>query len=66
MYLRILFKGILNKYDYHELGIIGDPYLDIYFKDVFYLTDTGRCSDGYKLSFRDKVVISNIYVKSKN
>lgn len=41
MHLRILFKGILKKYDFRELGIIGEPDLDIYFKDVFYLTDTG-------------------------
>jgi len=48
-------KDIWKKYDYRELGIIGEPYLDIDFNEVFYLTDTGRCWDGYKVSIRDKV-----------
>ena len=33
---------IWQKYDYRELGIIGEPYFDIDFDRVFYLTDTGR------------------------
>jgi len=48
-------KDIWKKYDYRELGIIGEPYLDIDFNEVFYLTDTGRCWDGYKVSIRDKI-----------
>jgi len=48
-------KDIWKKYDYRELGIIGEPYLDIDFNEVFYLTDTGRRWDGYKVSIRDKV-----------
>ena len=36
-------------------GLIGEPYLDTDFSDVFYLTDTGRCWDGYKVSVRDKI-----------
>jgi len=48
-------KDIWKKYDYGILGIIGEPYLDIDFNEVFYLTDTGRCWDGYKVSIRDKV-----------
>ena len=44
-----------QKYDYKTLGIIGEPYLDTDFSDVFYLTDTGRCWDGYKVSVRDKI-----------
>lgn len=31
-----------KRYDYKELGIIGEPYLDVDFDEVFYLTDTGR------------------------
>ncbi len=46
---------IWKKYDYRELGIIGEPYLDVDFSDVFYLTDTGRCWDGGPVSVRDKV-----------
>ncbi len=48
-------KDIWKKYDYRKLGIIGEPYLDIDFNDVLYLTDTGRRWDGYKVSIRDKV-----------
>ena len=41
--------------DYRGLGIIGEPYFDVDFSQVFYLTDTGRCWDGYKVSVRDKI-----------
>ena len=37
------------------MGLIGEPYLDTDFSDVFYLTDTGRCWDGYQVSRRDKI-----------
>ena len=50
-------KDIWKHYDYKSLGIIGEPYLDTDFSDVFYLTDTGRCWDGYKISVRDKIPI---------
>lgn len=46
---------IWGKYDYKELGIIGEPYLDVDFSKVFYLTDTGRRWDGASVSIRDKV-----------
>lgn len=48
-------KELWKKYDYKELGVIGEPYMDTDFSDVFYLTDTGRCWDGYKMSVRDKI-----------
>ena len=48
-------KEIWKKYDYRSLDIMGEPYYDINFDDVFYLTDTGRRWDGYKTSVRDKV-----------
>jgi hypothetical protein len=41
-------------YDYHDFGIIGEPYFDINFNDVLYLTDTGRRWDGGFVSVRDK------------
>ena len=44
-----------EKYDYHDLQIIGEPYYDVDFDKVLYLTDTGRCWDGYTYSLRDKV-----------
>ncbi len=50
---RDLWKG----YDYHNYGIIGEPYFDVDFSKVFYLTDTGRRWDGFNVSLRDKVPI---------
>ncbi len=48
-------RSIWEKYDYKYFGIIGEPYFDIDFNKVFYITDTGRCWDGEKYSVRDKV-----------
>tara|TARA_B110000238_G_scaffold131854_1_gene142223 strand:+ start:1517 stop:2296 length:780 start_codon:yes stop_codon:yes gene_type:complete len=48
-------KDIWKKYDYRSLGIIGEPYYDVDFDKVLYLTDTGRRWDGWKTSVRDKV-----------
>lgn len=48
-------KDIWKKYDYTVLGIENEPYLDTDFSKVFYLTDTGRRWDGYKVSVRDKI-----------
>ena len=46
---------IWSKYNYHNYGIIGEPYFDIDFNKVLYLTDTGRRWNGEKYSIRDKV-----------
>ena len=48
-------RSIWQKYNYKDLGIIGEPYFDIDFNQVLYLTDTGRRWNGDKVSFRDKV-----------
>lgn len=48
-------KELWKQFDYSDYGIIGEPYFDINFEDVFYLTDTGRRWDGYKVSIRDKI-----------
>ena len=48
-------KDIWKKYDYKVLGIESEPYLDTDFSKTFYLTDTGRRWDGYKVSVRDKI-----------
>ena len=50
-------KELWKHYNYRDLGIIGEPYFDIDFSQMFYLTDTGRCWDGYKVSVRDKIPI---------
>ena len=48
-------KDLWKKYNYKDFGIIGEPYFDVDFSKVFYLTDTGRRWDGEKVSVRDKV-----------
>ncbi len=48
-------RTIWKFYNYRDFGIIGEPYFDVDFDQVFYLTDTGRCWDGDKFSVRDKV-----------
>jgi len=52
-------KLLWDKYDYRDYGIIGEPYFDIDFSKVLYLTDTGRRWDGNKVSIRDKVGVSH-------
>ena len=51
-------KDIWKKYEYKKLGLIGEPYYDIDFSKVAYLSDTGRRWNGDKVSVRDKVVSS--------
>lgn len=48
-------KWLWQTYDYHDYNLLGEPYLDVDYSKVFYLTDTGRCWDGYKVSVRDKI-----------
>ena len=48
-------RDLWKSYDYHDFGIIGEPYFDVDFSKVFYLTDTGRRWDGFNVSVRDKV-----------
>ena len=50
-------KELWKHYNYRDLGIIGEPYFDVDFSQLFYLTDTGRCWDGYKVSVRDKIPV---------
>jgi len=48
-------KALWKKYNYKEMDILGEPYFDLDFNKVLYLTDTGRRWDGQKVSVRDKV-----------
>lgn len=50
-------RDLWKHYDYHDFGIIGEPYFDADFSKIFYLTDTGRCWDGFNVSVRDKVPV---------
>ena len=53
----------LPHYDYHDFGITTEPYFDLDFNQFFYLTDTGRCWDGWNVSVRDKVSQQTEWVK---
>ncbi|MEG1555146.1 MAG: hypothetical protein RR356_00260 [Bacteroidales bacterium] len=44
-----------DKYDYRSMGIIGEPYLDVDYSKILYITDTGRSWNSAKVSVRDKV-----------
>ena len=50
-------RDLWKYYDYQQLGITTEPYLDTDFSEVFYLTDTGRRWDGFKVSVRDKIPV---------
>jgi hypothetical protein len=56
-------KDLWKTYDYRTLGIIGEPYFDINFNKCFYLTDTGRRWDGWRVSLRDKVPQQEDWIK---
>ena len=55
---------IWKEYDYKSLDLVGEPYYDLNYKDILYLTDTGRCWDGYKYSVRDKVPEQQKWIKN--
>ncbi len=44
-----------DRYDYRDFGILFEPYLDLDFDKILYLTDTGRRWDGANVNVRDKV-----------
>ncbi len=48
-------KDLWKHASYRDYGIIGEPYFDVDFSKVLYLTDTGRRWNGSDVSVRDKV-----------
>lgn len=48
-------RELWNVYDYRDYGIIGEPYFDIDFNEVLYLTDTGRRWNTSGGNVRDKI-----------
>jgi len=50
-------RDLWQSYDYHSLNLVCEPYLDLDYSRLFYLTDTGRRWDGYKVSLRDKIPV---------
>ncbi len=58
-------RMIWEKYSYKDLGIIAEPYFDVDYDEVFYITDTGRAGNHSTASIRDKVK-SKFDIKIKN
>lgn len=48
-------RALWTKYNYRDFGIIGEPYFDLNYDKVLYLTDTGQSWSGSRYSIRDKV-----------
>jgi hypothetical protein len=60
-------RELWNHYDYRDSSIIGEPYFDLDFNEVFYITDTGRKWNNESASIRDKVQSKfNIKVSNTN
>ncbi|MCE1154965.1 MAG: hypothetical protein LWW91_02380 [Bacteroidales bacterium] len=47
-------RDLWNRYSYKDLGIIAEPYLDLDFERIAYLTDTGRSWNRREYNRRDK------------
>ncbi len=48
-------RELWKHYDYRDYGIIGEPYFDLDYAEIFYITDTGRKWNNKDASLRDKV-----------
>lgn len=48
-------RDVWKKYSYKELGIIAEPYFDVDYDEVFYISDTGGKWNNQTSSIRDKV-----------
>jgi len=44
-----------DQYDYKKYGIISEPYFDIDFEKILYITDAGRCWNNDAINLRDRV-----------
>ena len=58
-------RDLWKKYNYKDFGIIAEPYFDINYNEVFYITDTGRHWNNSGVSIRDKVK-SSFHFEVKN
>ena len=54
-------RSLWKHYDYRQAGIIGEPYLDIDYNKLRYLTDTGRCWNSERCNFRDKTTTQKLF-----
>lgn len=60
-------RDLWNHYDYRDFGIIAEPYFDLDFSTILYLTDTGRRWNGDNVSIRDRSASDRInpYMEGK-
>jgi len=49
-------RDLWKKYSYFDYGVMAEPYFELNFDDLLYLTDTGRKWNGDKSSVRDKIL----------
>ena len=54
-------RKLWKYHDYRESGVICEPYFDIDYSNILYLTDTGRRWDGNKFNVRDKALRSSTF-----
>ena len=54
-------RKLWETYNYHDLGIIAEPYFDVDFNKILYVTETGRRWNGDEYSVIDKVVSNYNY-----
>jgi hypothetical protein len=60
-------RKIWERYDYRAYGITAEPYFDVDYTKVFYITDTGRCWNNTGANLRDTVQSGfDIKIKSTN
>jgi hypothetical protein len=48
-------RNLWKRYNYRDYGIIAEPYSDVDYSQVFYITDTGRMWNNASSSVRDRV-----------
>lgn len=48
-------RDIWQDYSYKQYGIIAEPYFDVNYEEIFYITEAGRSWNNTKVSMRDKV-----------
>jgi hypothetical protein len=54
-------RQMWEKYDYRDFGIIAEPYFDLDFHQVFYITDAGRSWNDFRVNIRDRVPSGHKY-----
>jgi len=58
-------RNLWKSFNYKDYGILGEPYFDVDYKKVFYITDTGRSWKNEDFNVRD-IVDSGFNINVKN